>query len=140
MYNILIDSCFWITLYDTRGNPKETSEAETIAKLIIDQNIIIPFPTLYEFVNSRLSRKEIILEFAKLLNRHNFRKLPDTNYKDEALENFFTKSGQGHGDISLVDEIIKLILHDRNIKIDYVVSFDKVVKNEARSLGIEIFS
>ncbi len=139
MFNILVDTCFWIALYNSRGNPKETEEAETIAGLIVDQRIVVPFPTLYEFVSSRLSRREIVLEFEKQLSKPNIEKLPDTKYRDKALENFFAKSNRNFGDISLVDEIIKLIIHDTNIKIDYIASFDKIVINEALSVGIKTF-
>jgi predicted nucleic acid-binding protein len=138
MKTILIDSCFWIALYDTKNDPKQTLEAEAIEELIQDHNLIIPFPTLYEFVSSRLSRRETVLEFEKLLYRHNIKRLKDTKYRDKALENFFIKTKWKYNDISLVDEIIKLIMLDKDNKIDMVISFDKAVLNEAQANNIEI--
>lgn len=139
MKTYLIDSCFWIALYDTKMKPHQILEAEVIAELIENQNLIVPFPTLYEFVSSRLSRKETIGEFEKILNRPNVHRLKDTQYRDKALENFFLKSKYDYTDISLVDEIIKLIMHDKNNKVDYVISFDQAILNEAMSVGLLTF-
>ena len=71
-----------------------------------------------------------------LLSRPNVIKLSDTDYKDEALENFFLKSKSDYSDVSLVDEIIKLIMADKTLKIHYIASFDKGLLNDALSKGI----
>src|SRR5688572_30146138 len=105
MKTILIDSCYWIALYDHKRNPKQTQEAEAIAELIVNHNLVVPFPTLYEFVSSRLSRRETIIEFEKVLFRPNISRLQDTNYRENALKNFFIKSKFRYSDVSLVDEI-----------------------------------
>ena len=135
-FNIVIDTGFWIALFDPAKDPKNGLKAERIADVIIDENLIIPFPTLYEFVNSRLSRREAKFQLEMLLSRPNVIKLSDTNYKDEALESFFLKSKSDYSDVSLVDEIIKLIMADKTLKIDYIASFDKGLLNDALSKGI----
>jgi predicted nucleic acid-binding protein len=134
--NVLIDTGFWIALYSPDKEPILCQEAERIADDIINENIIIPFPTLYEFVNSKLSRREAKLQFEELLKRQNVTKLSDSEYKEIALENFFIKSKRSYSDISLVDEILKLIIEDKNIKIDYLASFDEGLLNDALSKGI----
>ena len=136
-FNIVIDTGFWIALFDPAKDPKNGLKAERIADVIIDENLIIPFPTLYEFVNSRLSRREAKFQLEMLLSRPNVIKLSDTDYKDEALENFFLKSKSDYSDVSLVDEIIKLIMADKTLKIDYIASFDKGLLNDALSKGIK---
>ena len=134
---ILIDTCYWISLYDPTDDPKQTVEAERISTVIEDEEIIIPFPTLYEFVNSRLSRREAKIEFEQLLLRPNVIQLSDTKYKEKALDNFFIKSKYNYSDISLVDEVLKLIMADTQIKIDYIVSFDSGLINDALSKGLK---
>ena len=52
------------------------------------------------------------------------------------MENFFIKSKYGFTDISLVDEVLKLILEDKQVKIDYIVSFDSGLVNDALAKGI----
>ena len=133
---VIVDTGFWIALYDPTKQPENYLEAERIANEIEDENIIIPFPTLYELVNSRLSRRESKLQFEKLLGRPNITKLSDSKYKSKALENFFLKSNLEYSDISLVDEVIKLIIADNSIRIDYIASFDGQLLNEALSKGI----
>lgn len=136
MYKILVDTGFWISLFDPTDDPRKTVEAERISVEIESEEIIIPFPTLYEFVNSRLSRREAKFEFEKLLKRPNINRLDDGKYKEQALENFFIKSKLDYSDISLVDEVLKLILADTQIKVDYIASFDSGLLNEALSKGI----
>ena len=136
-YNILTDSCFWIALYDSDDNINIADEAIRMADEISDENIIIPFPTLYEFVNSRLSRREIRQEFENLLKKSNVTLLSDEKYKHQALDNFFIKSIYEYSDISLVDEILKLIMVDRDLKIDYIASFDESLVNSAISIGVK---
>ncbi len=134
---VLVDTCYWISLFDPTDDPRQTVEAERISEEIEDEEIIIPFPTLYEFVNSRLSRREAKIEFEQLLLRPNVTRLNDTKYKEKALENFFIKSKHSHTDISLVDEVLKLIIEDKQLKIDYIVSFDSGLVNDALSKGIK---
>ena len=111
-------------------------EVERIAEVIKDENFVIPFPTLYEFVNSRLSRRGSKIQFENILKSPNVQLLSDDEYKEEALENFFLNSKHSNLDISLVDEILKLIIIDPNVNIDYIVSFDDGLVNAAMALGI----
>jgi len=136
IFNILIDTGFWIALYDPKENLQQALIAEKIAEEIEDENIIIPFPTLYEFINSRLSRREAKIQFERILKKTNVKLLSDQIYKETALENFFSNSKYDHTDISLVDEILKLIILDPNIKIDYIASFDNGLINAAIANGI----
>lgn len=135
---VLLDTGFWISLLDPTDERKKTADAEEIAEIIEDEILIVPYPTLYEFVSSRLSRREAVIEFEKLLYRPNIECLPDTGYKEKALENFFIKTKQSSSDLSLVDEVIKLILNDKQRKFDFVVTFDSGLRIEAQSLGIRV--
>ena len=137
-FNVLLDSGFWIALLDPNDEHEKIEEAERIAKEIEGERLIVPFPTLYEFVSSRLSRREAVYEFEKLISLPNIERLPDTKYKEIALENFFFNNRRLYNDISLVDEVIKLIIRDKDIKIDYIATFDTALRNEALSLGIKL--
>lgn len=133
----LLDTGFWIALYNPAKEPKNNSEAETIAEIIENEKIIIPFPTLYEFLNSKFSRKEYVQRFEKLISRPNFVKVYDKDYRDKALESFFINKNQTINDVSLVDEIIKAMIEDVNLKVDFLVSFDTGLKNFALSKGLK---
>lgn len=134
--NILVDTGFWIALFDPAANLQYSDEVDRIIEEIMNENIIIPFPTLYEFVNSRLSRRDARDALKHMLDKPNIQKLSDVKYREMALENFFIKSSFSYSDISLVDEVIKLIIDDKMIHIDYIVSFDSGLINDALSKGI----
>lgn len=137
-FNILLDTGFWIALLDPSDEQEKIAEAERIAEEIEGERLIVPYPTLYEFVSSRLSRRDAVYEFERLISRPNVEPLPDTKYKEKALENFFINNRKLYNDLSLVDEVIKLIIRDKNVKIDYIATFDIALRNEALSLGIRM--
>ena len=138
--NILIDTGFWIALFAPRDDPSQTLIAEKIARDIEDFTLIIPYPTLYEFVNSRLSRRDERDQFENFIKRSNLFKLDDSKYREMAFENFFIKMKDGFADVSFVDEVIKLMLEDKNLKIDYLVSFDIGLINSAHAINIKSLS
>ena len=132
---ILIDSCYWIALLDEGMHVQQKKQADIIADLIQHHNLIIPFPTLYEFINSILSRRDQRFKLENILKKSNVQRISDEKYKEEALDSFFNNSRYYTNDNSLVDEIIKLMLKDDNLKIDYLVTFDQGLKNAATALG-----
>ena len=135
--NIIIDSCFWIALYNPEKHIHLNKDIENISDFIENENIIIPFPSLYEFLNSKFSRRSDVERFKKLISKPNYIKLDNTLYKFNALDNFFENAIYGNNDVSLVDEIIKEIIIDQKIKIDYLISFDTELNNFAISRGVK---
>ena len=127
----LPDTGFWIALYDN------DEEAETIASLIIDDNILILYPSMYEFLNSKFSRRGLAHEFQKLLKRPNILKVFDDDYRDDSMDNFFFNATYYSKDVSLVDEVIKLMIVDTKLKVDFLISYDTSLLNFATSQGIE---
>jgi len=137
MKTIIVDTCFWIALYNPQKHIDLIEIVESISELIEDEEIIIPFPSLYEFLNSKFSRKSDAINFRQLLSRPNYVKLDDNPYKLIALNNFFDLAINGHNDVSFVDEIIKEIILDKKIKVDFLVTFDEGLKNFALSRGVK---
>lgn len=135
---VLCDSGFWISLYFPLKNPKATEEAQALAELIEDSAICIPWPTMYEFLNSKLSKTAGMLEFEKAINKKNTILISDQYYKKNALDNLFIAKKTTPNELSLVDEVIKLIIQDRKYKFNYFISVDEDLNNFARSRGIEI--
>ncbi|WP_316834593.1 hypothetical protein [Pedobacter nutrimenti] len=134
--NILVDTGFWIALYNPEKEVERNTIASRYAEQIIDHNIVVPFPSLYEFVNSKLSRREAKHEFKKIIERPNVFRISDSKYNEKALDNFFVKSKYGQMDVSLVDEIMILMLEDKDLLIHYIVSFDQGLTNQAMARGI----
>ncbi len=123
MKNILVDTGFWFGLYDSRDNYFKQAN-ELIDYLTLAQ-ILIPFPTIYETINTRFSKNQIgIKSFEKLINQPNVSLVNDNEYKDKALELTFESSIRLKKPYSLVDMILRLMLDDTNLKIDYLISFN----------------
>jgi predicted nucleic acid-binding protein len=123
MVNVAVDSGFWFALYD----PKDTyyTEAKRIAGHLDGSNIIIPFPTLYESINTKFMKNEMAKnEFESVLKRPNVTIVDDEQIKNDALQITFTDKSKKRN-LSLVDNIIRLLLEDINYKIDCLVTFNK---------------
>ena len=70
-YNVLTDTGFWIDLLNSKDTVKE-QKAEDIFSYIEDTTVIIPFPTLYEFLKTRMvKRTEKLRWFEKFLKKEN---------------------------------------------------------------------
>jgi predicted nucleic acid-binding protein len=141
MKTILLDTGYWIALFSSENEKEKQDVVEYVSELIDENNytVIIPFPTLYEFLNSKLSRKgrqKFNLETE--LSKQKYEKIYDNDYREKALKNFITQFSFVNTDISLVDEIIKEMIDDRNLKTDIIVTFDKGLKNYARAMNVEV--
>lgn len=111
--NIIVDSCFWIALYDAREEDHEWAE-ETWDKLQNGNKFLVPYPTMYEFINTRLMRREKnVLFFKKLFDSDVVIRISDEQYKEDALRVTLESTGRA---LSLVDMTIRLMIADDTIK------------------------
>ena len=121
--NVIVDSGFWFALYDPHD--AYYTEANRIVKHLNICNVIIPFPTLYESINTRFMKNSVAgAEFECVLKRPNVIIIDDAQIKNDALQITFTDESKKRN-LSLVDNIIRLILDDVNYKIDGLVTFNK---------------
>ena len=124
MNNIIVDSGFWFALYDSRDYYHHN--ANEIAEYLRLGNILIPYPTLYETINTRFSRRvEWLSEFQNLINQNNVILIDDSEYKDDALNLTFDTNNFRNFSLSLVDMTIRLMLDDKNLNINYLISFNE---------------
>jgi predicted nucleic acid-binding protein len=139
MKTIILDTGYWIALFSPDQEKDKQEIVEFVTELINEENytVLIPFPTLYEFLNSRLSRKSRkVFNLESELSKHKYQKIYDDSYRKKALDNFINQFSSYNGDISLVDEVIKEMIEDVNLKTDIIVTFDKGLKNFAESMGL----
>ncbi|MDR3286939.1 MAG: hypothetical protein LBT27_05810 [Prevotellaceae bacterium] len=123
MKSVLVDSGFWFALYDERDEHNSTAIA--IEKFLDSNIIVIPFPTLYESINTKfMKNKKAKNEFKKVLNRTNAKIISDESIKYNALEVTFTDKSKERN-LSLVDNIIRLILDDVKFNINYLITFNR---------------
>ena len=63
---VLADTCFWFAIYDSKDQYHK--EAIEIYEHIQNATIIIPWPTLYEVLNTYFVKQQIwMIQFEKLL-------------------------------------------------------------------------
>ncbi len=122
---LLLDTGFWYALYDDRDSYHE--EAQILADFLEFHNLMIPWPTLYETLNTRFVRKRDrgwLHSFSLYLNRSNTVMLADETYRQIALSSVLKNRVYGKY-LSLVDEVIRLVLQDPNVRIDAMLTFNQ---------------
>lgn len=140
MKYILVDSCYWFGLLDDKDSYHLS--ANSIADLIKDYKIIVPYPSMYEVLNSKfIKSKNRLLQFEEIMKSDRIKFVFDEIYRDEALKNTYSIHRKIIPQISLVDSIIREVIRDINIKIDYLVTFnEKDFKDVCDIRNIEIVS
>lgn len=115
---VLTDTGFWCALYEPRD--QHYDDAQSIAEMIEDHQIILPWPIMYEFLNTRFTRRnDRVNSFRAQSRKPNITFLDDTMYKNVALNEVLNV-----GKHSLVDSVIRQILSDVNVRIDYLITFN----------------
>jgi len=140
MSNILVDSCFWYALFDV--SDEHYHKAQKMKGYLECGNIILPFPILYETLNTRFSKRENWMRaFEEYKNRNNTFLIPDTEYRKQALSNTFIYSLVQKRPMALVDISIRLMLEDINLNIKALITFNvEDFSDICYSKGIELVS
>jgi len=122
--NIIIDTCFWIALYDKEDEYHEI--ANILSEEIEIHNWLVPWPTLYETLNTRfVRRKNWITLFNFHLAKDFVYKIDDNTYRDAAYNSVFQINFMSRNNLSLVDLVIHEMLRDVNLKIDAILTFNE---------------
>jgi predicted nucleic acid-binding protein len=137
--NILIDTGFWFALFDDTDSKHRS--ALSIWDEIENSRVLLPWPTLYECVNSRFVKNVIAMrKFAKILKRANSISIDDKNYKETARDLAFDERNISDRKISLVDHVMRLMLNDKNLRIDAMLTVDeKDFFDACRKNNVDIF-
>jgi len=119
--HFLADTCFWLALYDVSDEHHQTAQ-DIMQRCSMSDKILIPFPVLYETLNTRfVKHKEWLLNFNALLKRDATVRICDEPYKERALA---TVLGEKRP-ISLVDRIIRLMIDDNNLQVTALITFNR---------------
>lgn len=136
---ILPDSCFWFGLYHSKDTHHE--KCKEIWESIQRYNILLPWPILYEFLNTRFVKQPSWVEkFNKARKRLAIKYINDQPYRREALEATIYSSIFKKRNINFVDMLIRFILNDVNLKIHFLVTFnEKDFMDVCQERRIEIY-
>jgi len=120
---VLTDACFWLGLVDPKDQYHEMSN--TVAELIEGYQIIFPWPCLYETISTHLSRRrDRLLYLEEFIKKPDIILFDDGNYKDNALEEVFKLNKTSGHTYSLTDSVIREILRDIDVRVNYLVTFN----------------
>jgi predicted nucleic acid-binding protein len=113
---ILVDTGFWIALLDPRDDRHADARSRTDQLDVF--RMAVPWPSLYETLNTRLARKPpAMARFQTVLTKPTTVRIDDQKYREEAVELTFSNAISGVRPMSLVDWVVRLMLADRNVKI-----------------------
>ena len=119
----LVDTGIWIAMFDPRDQHRE--RIGEIAEYLDSCHLILPWPTLYETLRTRLVRNRCALQsFEVYLKRPRISFLDDEPYREKAIELCFSARLQTYHPLSMVDCLIRLILEDINVKVNYLATFN----------------
>ncbi|MBF0229268.1 MAG: hypothetical protein HQK63_06700 [Desulfamplus sp.] len=137
--NIILDSGYWFALYDKRDQHHE--EAAIISEYLHPHTLVIPWPSLYETLNTRfVKRDNWVASLEAIIRDKNTLQLNDDKYKSSAISSIFIQT-KGHKKFSLVDLVIREMLLDVKININAIVTFNSFdFEDICWKKNIEIFN
>ena len=121
MNNIIVDSCFWFALLkNSDGYHKEATRI--CSNIFVPVNrIIIPFPSLYEVLNTTFIQEGRHSSFCEWMRNPSIILIPDDKYRTDALDQTLEQKKR---ELSLVDNVIRNMLDDRHLNIRAIVTFN----------------
>lgn len=120
----VVDSGYWFALLD-ETDPYHSKAQET-EEMFLNIRHIFPWPILYETLCTRYTRRSLIIrKFEKFLKRPTAIILDDNKYKDKALDMTLSMSGRGWASKSLVDNVLRMIIDDANVRVNCIFTFNQ---------------
>jgi len=119
-FPLLIDSCFWIALMDPRD--QEHDRARELWPFIEEENVVVPWPALYESLDTRMVRSPVRAEaLLRLLKRDTVILHDDVPYREDALLSLETFDAPPR---SLTDHVIRITLKDKRLNFQGFITFN----------------
>ncbi len=120
---VVVDTGYWFALLDPRDG--RYKEAQPKADYIDSMTVVIPWPVLYETVNTRFVKNRLSMDnFGRIVKRSNTRQIDDAPYRNYALTEAFREALEGRRSISLCNVVIRMMLLDIDLKIHALLTFN----------------
>jgi hypothetical protein len=114
---------FIFALYNVKDD--HYTEAKNKVTLLEQLNILIPWPCLYECVNTKFVKKShVIVEFEQFLKKPQVKLINDKDYRELVFSKTFEFARAGKRHISLTDMVVRLMLEDINLNVNYLFTFN----------------
>lgn len=124
MNRILVDTGYWFGLYDKNDQwHSKAQEYEPFLRPDVFTTVLIPWPCLYETLHTQFVKKRGHIQFAEYLGNNRPELVDDSPYRAE-LVNRITHNSLLNTSRSLTDDVIHLMLEDKNLDITDLLSFN----------------
>lgn len=139
--NVIVDTGFWYSFLGTREQERHTVAENVFYRLVQQEtNFLVPFPTLYEAINTKLLkdkyRDKADWFLKQLQSNPHFINIPDDEYKELAYNKTIEENYRG---FSLVDNVIRIMMEDKDLRISALLTFNvEDFIDVASKNGIEI--
>lgn len=124
MERLIVDTGIWYALLDKTDS--KAKFADRIMDIIKNHELLIPYPSLYETINTRFIKNEYQQAdklFSFLNKREKVKLVPDDEYREKALASVQFNLTRGKH-YSLVDMIIRLMMEDNQLGPRAVLTFN----------------
>ncbi len=133
MKTICIDSGLMIAMYNPRDENHSKAKSYFNDYFSDERNkMLVPWPILYETVRTKTVRDRkqmsiLMRDWKRLVIQNQLILIDDSEFRERALEECFTEIKRDplhYRSLSLVDRVIRNILMEVNIRIDYFITFN----------------
>ena len=130
--------CLMAQKTDLLVDLRQAADADAMCRHTL--TVVIPWPVFYETLNTRFARNlPALRQFEIFLKRPGIDFLDDTPYRQEALNRVFEWLLQRSRPFSATDCVLRLILDDVAIRIDFLAIFnERDFADVCRRRGVEL--
>jgi predicted nucleic acid-binding protein len=134
---VLLDTGFWIGLLDPRDGRHQA--ARSLYETIEAFHVLVPWPTLYEFVGTALTKRhEHVARLAESFLLPGVERIDDGPYRESALAACLHKDARRRP-MSLVDRVLRQMIEDASIRLHAVATFNaRDFADVCRSRNLEL--
>ena len=119
---LLADSGFFIALYEPRDVNHATAQGKR--EWLDLMPIVLPWPILYETLNTRFARRPAVMARLDAVVMHpDTQLLDDSSYRQDAYQSAMAMGRRGRP-LSLVDAVLRSVIDDTNVALDAVLTFN----------------
>ena len=120
---LLPDSGFFFALYDPRDEYHVSAYGKREWLEVLP--IVLPWPVLYEVVNTRFARRrEIMARFDAIVMNPNTALVDDSPYRYDSYRTVL-EMGQRGRPLSLVDAVLRAVIEDTNVAVAAILTFNR---------------
>lgn len=119
---VLVDTGFFVALFNERD--QHHASARRLEEWLDFVPIVLPWPILYETVNTRLARRPLNLaKLGAIVRLPETLLLDDPPYREDSFAAVLAQS-PARGPLSLVDAVLCNIIEDVNVPISAMLTFN----------------